>query len=818
MTDLLNPALFSDPQSGVILLASLLLKGLLVLAVAGLIAWALRKQAAASRHLVWTLGIVTVLALPFLTSLLPQWSVPVLPAASEEAPAAVVATVEASERAERTTEPVAPVAPAPAASSQEPTPRPRSEATQPTPEATRVEQVPAPGVFAVAMGWAQAFHWTTWVVIIWLGVALAILARLIVAHIGISRMVRRARVIDEEAWHDLADIVAAEMGVPNFVRLRWSPSSSVPLMVGVFRPVIMLPPEARQWSAERRKVVLRHEMAHVRRRDCLTQLLAQVTCAFHWFNPLVWVAANQLLIERERACDDLVLQAGTRASAYAETLLETAQSLRSVEWSSPVTLAMARRSQLEGRLLAILDDDARVRTFSWSRGAATSALFAALMLPLIAMKPAPAASERQPALAPVAEADTDRVAIRRSHVPHPPEPPDVGHTPVVVLPQEAMAPEVFVIPDPEDFDYDFDFDFDYDFDFDFDHDFDFDVDPGSAPLVRVHWDDDFGSEALGDSLSLEQIIRLRRYGVTPAFIRGLRDLGYTDLTLNEVTALARYDATPEYIRSLQQAGFSDLSVDALINYSRYDLDPGLMQALRENGYGDVSAEELLMLARYDVDPDYINELQAAGLRDLSLDELAQAGRYDLDAETIAAVRSLGYTDLRMNDYLQLARYDIDAEEIRGLHDLGYTQLSVTDLINLSRYDVDANEIAALRNLGYTDLSVEALTNLSRYDVDADEIAALHELGYTNLPVEKMIDLSRYDVDARFVRNMQGAGLGTLSVGDLINLSRYDIDGDYVRALREAGLENLTVERVIDLSRHDIDGDYIREMRGVTGDN
>jgi TonB family protein len=148
---------------------------------------------------------------------------------------------------------------------------------------------------------------------------------------------------------------------------------------GLFRPAVLLPSDSAAWPDSRRRTVLLHELAHVRRGDAATQLLARVALAFNWWNPLAWIAWREFLKERERAADDLVLNAGERAPDYASHLLEVARGLR----ISPAAWAgacMARPSQLEGRLLAILD----ARVNRKSPGRATSVLVAVLAIAAIA--------------------------------------------------------------------------------------------------------------------------------------------------------------------------------------------------------------------------------------------------------------------------------------------------------------------------------------------------------------------------------------------------------------------------------------------------
>ena len=87
----------------------------------------------------------------------------------------------------------------------------------------------------------------------------------------------------------------------------------MPMTWGIHRPVIVFPSEFMAWSPERRRLVMSHELAHVRRYDCLFQSLAQIMRSLHWFNPLAWWALRQVRLEQEQACDDYVLNQGVES-------------------------------------------------------------------------------------------------------------------------------------------------------------------------------------------------------------------------------------------------------------------------------------------------------------------------------------------------------------------------------------------------------------------------------------------------------------------------------------------------------------------------
>lgn len=328
------------------------LRGSLILLAALAVTRAMHRESAAARHLVWTLALGGVLTLPLLGAIGPVWTVPVLP------PAVMVESAAP-----------APVVTATAAPSE---PAPMQSAPLAVTSTTNVVPVVERAVF----------DWRRWVPLLWLLGAVAVLLRLIGGLVAVWWLERRAVMVTDGAWLGLAHALAQRLGLQRGVTLLRGKSGSVPMTWGVLQPIVWLPADAEGWTAERRTVVLAHELAHVRRRDALTQWIAHLAVAVHWFNPLVWMAARQLREERERACDDAVIALGTRPAAYADHLLELVRSLGAKGGPAPV-MAMARRSQFEGRLLAILDGADRRGGVS-RRAALGTALAAGLVIVPIA--------------------------------------------------------------------------------------------------------------------------------------------------------------------------------------------------------------------------------------------------------------------------------------------------------------------------------------------------------------------------------------------------------------------------------------------------
>ncbi|MEM7049518.1 MAG: HEAT repeat domain-containing protein [Acidobacteriota bacterium] len=349
------------------------LKATLLLLLAWVLSLALRRASAAARHRLWTTALVAVLTLPLLSLVLPSWELPVLiPTAAPAGPADAAPT------------PIATPTGVPAATVVPTTPAPVADS--PTRSSTL----------------ASRFDLRRALPLIWLLGSSLLLLRLLLSSLAAQRLVRTAAPLRDEARLAEVDALCRRLDLGTRVQVVEHPRITMPMAWSLRQSTVLLPTSSRDWSDDRRRVVLLHELAHIKRRDCQWLLLARLVTALHWPNPLAWVALRRLQTEREHACDDLVLTAGTAGSDYARHLLDIARAVRSRLTPSWALVAMARPSELEGRLLAILDP--RVdRNQSPRRGLLGVLALLCLALPLAALQPRVGAQEESPSRATTVE-------------------------------------------------------------------------------------------------------------------------------------------------------------------------------------------------------------------------------------------------------------------------------------------------------------------------------------------------------------------------------------------------------------------------------
>jgi TonB family protein len=184
--------------------------------------------------------------------------------------------------------------------------------------------------------------------------------------------------MQQDSWSESCSQVAKSLGLRRSVQLLHGTHPALPLTWGFLRPRVLLPASAGDWTDERMRIVLHHELAHVARGDWLIQLVAESLRSFYWFNPLVWMICARLRSESEHACDDAVLGEGVDGSEYATHLLDLARTFHVARRPSLPAPAMARPSSLEGRIRAMLN--ARLNRSPLTRRSRVALIVGALLV------------------------------------------------------------------------------------------------------------------------------------------------------------------------------------------------------------------------------------------------------------------------------------------------------------------------------------------------------------------------------------------------------------------------------------------------------
>ncbi|MGH9371254.1 MAG: M56 family metallopeptidase [Vicinamibacterales bacterium] len=712
---------------------SIAVKVSLLLAVAAIVqAVVLRRSSAAARHLIWTLAIAGALLLPMLSLALPDW--PVIrrtpPVNADRAP-----IVDRVERSPDVADVAAPL--------------------------------PIPAAAAPTARTADSMSWGALLAAVYATGVLVVLLHLAMQWRNVRQLARESTGVQDSAWMRLLSECARSIGVRRPVRLLRSRTRSMPMAFGTRHPAILVPAIADTWPDDRARAVILHELAHVARYDCLTQTLASATCAVYWFHPGVWWVARRLRIERELACDDRVIAAGTVPRDYAGHLLEIAFTFGRHQ-APALAVSMARPRQLEGRMLAVLDS-ARNRTApAWRLRLASAAIAAALLLPLATVTTSGAAadsgSDHTPALAGPLPGPAQGQVIG----PHLQAAPwaefarRVVHAvaAAIVVPQDTLPGTWEVRP--------------------------------TSTKGTVHLRLMEVNSSSGSNIPIERL-----EGLTAAQLAGAG--GPVQFRLRRDAGTFTFDGV---IRSGVGAGtFS------------FTPDPNFPAELAKRGFGRPTALEQYQMARHDVGYEFLDELNKQGYAKPDVSELVRAGQHGVHVTYLRDMGALGYRLGSLDPVITLRDHGVTPAYIRDLADQGYKGLSAEGLRQARDHGITPEYVRAMREAGYGALPMDQLINARDHGISAQFVRELGEAGHRKLPLDELIRVRDHGVTPEYVRDMRQLGHG-LPVNELVRARDHGVDVDFVRGMATVGYGSLPMDSLIRLRDHGVTPKYAQEVKAL----
>ena len=705
-------------------------KASVLLAAAGVVQGVLhRRGSAAARHLVWTIAIAGLLVLPIASAELPHWLVriPVARAATAIAPDTPAPAAIAPDTP-------APAAPKHAIADAAPLPAPAADTHPPAADGTSF------GSLALAAA-------------VYIAGVLLLLLRIGLQPFALRRLARAARTVADPAWRHDADRAARDLRVGRSVRLLKHAGDVMPMTFGVRQPTVILPASADGWTDDRRRAVLLHELAHVARHDCLTQTLTAVACAFYWPHPGVWWAARRLRVERELACDDRVLAAGTAAREYAGHLLEIAHTLGATPVPA-IALGMARARQLEKRLLAVLDT-ARSRAAVERRGRVIAIVVAVVaVFPIAALRAAvvPFDAAAAPHVATGAVLRAAQPATARSTA------QDIAGAWTMRL-----APDTATV---------------------------------YLNMRTLH-----GSN--GSSLPLARLD-----GVTASQISGTGTVHFTSrrdagtFTFEGVCragtcgGMYTFDPNQAFAAELAKRGIGTPTPEEQSELAMEDVGLAFLDELSANGYTKPDVHGLVRAAQHGVGLDYVRTMAGLGYRVGTVDALIRLRDHGVDPEFVRGLAANGHARLSAEELVRARDHGVDPAYVKGMHDLGYGSTAIADLVAARDHGVDPAFARELAALGYQGLSLDALIRARDHGVDPEFVRGLASLGYTGLKMDALVAARDHGVDPAYVGGLAALGYKGVPLDALIRMRDHGVDPDYVRRLQERGVKDLTVDQLI----------------------
>jgi beta-lactamase regulating signal transducer with metallopeptidase domain len=678
-----------------------------------------RRTSAAMRHLVWTMAIVSVLLLPLLSLTLPRWTVIQVQAAHVTA-AVQTTNYIADDSSARPLQ----------ASTASSDGAPAADVTAAS-WAALLAGVYGAGVFIMLVYWTRQ-RWC------------------------VRRLASQAADLGDPEWTRLLRDAADRLRVRPEVCLRRGFERGMPMAFGIRYPTILIPAIADTWSFDRRRAVILHELAHVARRDCLTQSMAFVACVLYWFHPAIWWAARQLRIERELACDDQVIVSGASPRDYAGHLLEIAYSLGAQPLPA-LAVTMARPRQLEGRMLAALDPTRNRRLPSLRLRALAAAIATSVLIAL-------------------AGATSTVIAETSSIAGVPLQSPGTGN----------FAQQQGVLSDG--------------------------TQPGTWEIRATGTDDTIHLRLMELNSSSGSNMPLQRLeGLTSAQLAGSggpvqfrlrRDAGtftFEGVVRGRVGAgTFSFAADPNFAAELAKRGYARPTAREQYQMARHDVGFAFVDELNKQGYTRPQTSDLVRAGQHGVDTAFVRDMAGLGHKLGSLDPLITLRDHGVTPEYVRQLADQGYKGPAADALRRARDHGITPDYIRAMQELGYRSLPMDQLITARDHGIDERYAREMRQLGFK-LGIDELLRARDHGVDVEYVRGMGALGYTDQPIDALVRMRDHGVTPEYVQNLKALGYDRLSVDDLVRLRDRGLTSDRVRAANGRTGTRLPVDQLIDFA-------------------
>ena len=461
----------------------------------------------------------------------------------------------------------------------------------------------------------------TWVAQIWLAGVCLLALRMAFGVLFLERLRRRNLTALPAAFVERCRKLQQRLGISRVVRYCECQLVSVPAVIGLFRPIVLLPMRALTGlSASQLEAVIAHELGHIKRFDVAVNFFQVIAETLFFFHPAVWWLNKRIRADRENCCDDVAIAVCGERASYARALA-TMEVWRHVPDFALAATGGSVAARV-ARLLGVSERNASTRPAGVLT--ATLVLTAALTVGAISVglvQPAEARSYigAEPVLAQAETKPAPKAKPNAASKPNPVSKPSAPSTPSPAA--KPSSPSANNSANP------------------------------AAPHISYI---DQMKAAGYDNLGVDDLVAMRVHEVTPEYVQSIRDMGFS-ADPEQVVAMKVQDITPQYVQEMRAMGFKP-DGDEIVAMKVHEITPDYVKQMRALGF-EADAEQIIALKVHEVTAEYRDELASAGYK-LDAEEIIEAKVMEITPEFIAEVRAHGFKDLSMEQLIQLKHADV----------------------------------------------------------------------------------------------------------------------------------------------------------------
>ncbi|MBS1598503.1 MAG: M56 family metallopeptidase [Bacteroidetes bacterium] len=474
-----------------------------------------------------------------------------------------------------------------------------------------------------------------------------------------------------EYWTKKISLLSKNLGIRKAVLLLESAIVKVPVVVGILKPVILVPVGLlANLPAEEIESILIHELAHIRRKDYFFNLLQCFVDVVFFFNPAVLWISSLIRNERENCCDDIAIQQTQNKKQFIQALVSFHQyNLSASKYAMPFA---EKKSRLVNRVQRIVNDSNNTLNPAEKFGLIIGLfIFSAIFIGIAKAQSVP---QKKQALQSKSVVSNKNIPSQKTNGQYQAAPTPSRKT-NKALPEKKSLPVMEKEIEPQQ--------------------------ENELQSVDNQW------QSLGyNNISEEQLQQLKDHGVNAAFVEGFRRLGFKDISLDKALQLKDHGVSATFINDFYEIGFNTISLEKAQELKDHGVSPDYIKDLKELGADNISLDQAIELRDRGVSADFIKSFYQLGYKDISLEKAMQLRDHGVSPGFINEFRKLGFTDISLNKAQELRDHGINAAFVNEFRQAGFKDISLEKATQLRDHGVTTRFIEMIKKETGTELSLD----------------------------------------------------------------------------------------------------------------